>query len=269
MSIVLSSFDNKNVGKRFSNKVAIVTGSSEGIGYGIAYRLAQEGAHVVINGRRKRVVDEAVDKIKKAGFSVSGIVVDVLKASDRTALITHTLKFGDGKRIDTLINNVGTYIPNQNLLDTKSEDWDYLFNLNVKSSWELTKEIHSHIPKGGSILVISSGAGYIPGPPMSLYAITKTLMFGVATAFSKELASKGIRVNTLSPGPILTPLVEKNSETEEGKKFMDQLTSGNTLKRFGTLEEMGGAAAFLCSDDAGFITGENITATGGTLGQRL
>jgi len=263
-----SSYDNKYVGRRFVGKVAIVTGSSEGIGYGIAYRLAQEGAHVVINARRKELVDEAVKTIKKAGFAASGLAVDVTKASDRKALIDHALQLNLNGKIDTLVNNVGTYV-NTNLLDATSEEWDGLFNLNVKSGWELTKEAHSHIPKGGSVLFISSAGGYIPGPPFSLYGITKTLMFGLSAALSKELAPKGIRVNTLSPGPIRTPLITKTEETEEGKAWIGSLSAGVSLKRLGTQEEIGGAAAFLCSDDAGYITGESITAQGGSIGARL
>jgi len=265
-----SSFDNKSVGRRYVEKVALVTGSSEGIGFGIAYRLAQEGAHVVINGRRKEIVQEAVEKIKSAGFNASGVVVDVCKESDRKALIEHTLKVGSHNRIDVLINNVGAY-KTLNLLEASSSEWDDLFEINVKSGWQLTKEAHTHIPSGGSVLFISSALGYVPGPPSSLYGVTKTLMFGVASAFAKELAPKGIRVNSLSPGPTRTPIIGRMEESKEKNvvDILDGLKNGTTLKRFATLEEIAGAAAFLCSDDAGFVTGEAVTASGGGLGIRL
>jgi len=261
--------DAKTVGQRFTGKVAVVTGSSDGIGYGIAYRLAQEGAHVVISSRRKGVVDEAVKKIQAAGFAASGLAVDIIKASDRKLLIAHALAVGDKKRIDTLVNNVGVY-SSKSLLETTSEEWDSLFDVNVKSAWELTKEAHTHIPRGGSITFIGSAVGYVPGPPCSLYAITKTLTLGVVAALSKELAPKGIRVNTLSPGPIGTPLlVDIQKSGEAGTQFIDGLTKQTTLKRIGTVEEIGASVAFLASDDAGYITGENITAGGGTFGARI
>jgi len=265
-----SPFDNKSVGRRYVGKVAIVTGSSEGIGYGIAYRLAQEGAHVVINGRRKEQVQEAVEKIKSAGFEATGVVVDICKEGDRKALIEKTLKIGDHNKIDVLVNNVGAF-NTINLLEASSSEWDDLFQVNVKSGWLLTKEAHKHIPSGGSVLFISSALGYVPGPPSSLYGVTKTLVFGVATALAKELASKGIRVNTLSPGTTSTPLIARMEESKEKSTvdLLDSLKNVTVQKRFGTLEEIGGAAAFLCSSDAGFITGEAVTAAGGGFGIRL
>jgi len=265
----LGQIDGKTVGSRFSGKVAVITGSSEGIGYGIAYRLAQEGAHVVISSRRKDTVEDAVKKIKEAGFSASGVVVDVIKASDRKLLIEHALTVDDKKRIDVLISNVGKNVPGS-ILTTTSEEWDSLIDLNVKSGWELVKEAYSYIPKGGSIVFIGSGAGYVPGPPSSLYGMTKTLMFGLVAALSKELAPKGIRVNTLSAGPTWTPGMSRHKESSGlGETFVERLSSLNTLKRMGTIEEIGAAVAFLASDDAGYITGEQITATGGGLGARI
>jgi len=262
--------DGKTVGKRFAGKVAIVTGSSEGIGYGIAYRLAQEGAHVVVSSRRKDAVAEAVKKIKAAGFTASGVVVDIAKPSDRKALVEHTLAIGDHKRIDVLINNVGLYYE-QSLLGATSEQWDEMFNVNVKTSWELVKETYTHIPRGGSIVFNGSVGGYNPGGPLALYSITKTLIAGLVPALSKELAPRGIRVNSVAPGPIWTEGLDKNKEVEvaPGVKFVDLVPSLTTLKRFGTPEELGAVFAFLASDDAGYITGETITAGGGGVGARI
>jgi len=264
-----SPFDNKSVGRRYVGKVAFVPGSCQGLGYGIAYRLAHGGAPVVIRGGRDEHVQEAVKKIKSAGFDATGVVVDVCKESDRKALIEQTLKIG-GNKIDVLVNNFGAWKAT-NLLEASSSDWDDLFQLNVKSGWLLTKEAHTHIPSGGSVLFISSAVGYVPGPPGSLYGVTKTLVFGVASALAKELASKGIRVNTLSPGTTSTPLIARMEESKEKSTvdLLDSLKNVTIQKRFGSLEELGGAAAFLCSSDAGFITGEALTASGGGLGIRL
>jgi len=266
----VGQIDGKTVPKRFVGKVAIVTGSSEGIGYGIAFRLAQEGAHVVISSRRKEAVDEAVKKIKAAGFAASGLVVDIVKATDRKALLDHALAIGDNKRIDTLVNNVGIFYE-QSVLEATSAQWDEMFNVNVKTSWELVKETYTYIPKGGSITFIGSVGGYNTGGPLALYSITKTLTAGLIGALSKELAPKGIRVNNVAPGPIYTPGVDKSKDilVAEGVKFVDVLPTLTTLKRYGTVEEVGATTAFLASDDAGYITGETVTVGGGGLGARI
>jgi len=247
--------------QRFKGKVAIVTGSSEGIGYGIAYRIAQEGGHVVITSRTEAKVAKAVSEIKKAGFSASGFVGDISKASDRKGLIQHTLEFKN--RIDVLVNNAVSVDEKITapLLGASSADWDKDFNLNVKVGWEFVKETVEHIPKGGSILFLSSIVGYQPGPPLSLYSITKTAVLGLSVALAKELAPRGIRVNTLSPGPIDTPAISAISKQSPG--FTEPMKAWTLLKRLGTIEEMGAAAAFLCSDDAGFIVGESLIAGGG------
>jgi len=251
--------------QRFKGKIVLVTGSSEGIGYGIAYRIASEGGHVVITSRTEEKVKKAVGEIKKAGFSASGFAGDIGKPSDRKGLIQHTLEFKN--RIDVLVNNAvyQSDKATEPLLGATSEEWDKNFYLNVKVGWELVKETVEHIPKGGSILFVSSIVGYAPGPPLSLYSVTKTAVLGLSQALAKELAPKGIRVNTLSPGPIDTPLLSAGEKESPG--FKQHFANLTLLKRLGTIEEMGAAAAFLTSDDGGFVVGESLIAGGGAVTQ--
>jgi len=130
-------------------------------------------------------------------------------------------------------------------------------NTNVKSGWELSKLVHTYIPKGGSIIFIGSGVAYTPGPPSCLYSITKTLLLGLVIALSKELGSRGIRVNSIQPGFCETELMLKNPQ------IYTPYLSMFALGKISTLEEIGGTAAFLASDDAGNITGENVIVNGG------
>eukprot|EP01012_Entosiphon_sulcatum_P045329 TRINITY_DN60447_c0_g1_i1.p1 TRINITY_DN60447_c0_g1~~TRINITY_DN60447_c0_g1_i1.p1 ORF type:complete len:256 (+),score=39.54 TRINITY_DN60447_c0_g1_i1:22-789(+) len=248
--------------KRLENRVAIVTGSSAGIGYAIAHRLAQEGAKVVVSSRSQENVQKAVEQIKSEvpGAQVIGIACHVSKADHRKQLVEETVKAFGG--IDILVNNVAVS-PSPSPLATISEGiWDKLFETNVKSQLLMTQACLPYLSKSrnGSILFISSVAGYNPSAPLAAYGVTKTALIGLTKGLSQELAPSGIRVNCLAPGTIRTRFSEILWKNDSAA----QIASGVThMKRLGDATEMGGVAAFLVSDDASYITGETIVAGGG------
>jgi len=147
-----------------------------------------------------------------------------------------------------------------------NKEWEEEFRVNVMVPWILTKMFLPYIPKGGAILFVSSVAAYNPGGSFPVYGISKLALNGLSFALAKELAPKGIRVNTLNPGPIHTPNADRAQLKVPG--YMDWASNQTFVKRMGSIEEMGSTAAFLLSDEASFIIGEAISASGG-MGARL
>jgi len=246
--------------KRFESKVAIVTASSEGIGLSIAHRLAKEGAHVVISSRKKANVETAVKKLQAEGLTVTGVVCHVSKAEDRKNLITIASKI-NGK-IDILISNAAVQPLAGPSLDAPDEVWDKIFEVNVKAAWQLVKDTVNYMPKGSSILFVSSTAAYDPSAPLGLYGLSKTTLLGLTRLLARELGPKEIRVNGLAPGIIKTKFSAMLWQTKEAESYGK---SRAFLGRIGESDEMGGVAAFLVSDDASFVTGETVVAGGGTV----
>jgi len=246
--------------KRLKGKVAIVTASTEGIGYAIALRLGQEGAHVVVSSRRQKNVTEAKESLEKAGISVLALICHVADANHRKNLIEKTLQqFG---RIDFLISNAAVSPTVAPLQDIEEAAWDKLFEINVKAGFLLTKEVVPHMIKvgGGSIIYISSIGGYVVEGPLSAYGITKTTLLGLTRAFASELGPLGIRVNCVAPGLVKTRFSEVLWKTEEVlAKSLEQIPLG----RLGEPADIAGPVAFLCSDDSSWITGETIVVAGG------
>ncbi|XP_013417740.1 dehydrogenase/reductase SDR family member 4 isoform X2 [Lingula anatina] len=250
-----------NPNKKLSGKVAIVTASTEGIGFSIAKRLAQDGAHVVISSRKQKNVDNALDLLKKDGFSVSGMVCHVGKKEDREKLISETVQRQGG--VDILVNNAAVNPTFGTLLQTPEEAWDKIFDVNVKAAFLLCKAVVPIMEQrgGGHIVMVSSIGGYNPFELIAAYSVSKTALLGLTKALAKECAPMNIRVNGIAPGVIKTKFSEalwKNPMVAE--KAMEPIP----LKRFGEPDEMAGAVSFLVSQDSSYIVGETIVLTGGT-----
>lgn len=244
---------------RLLNKVAIVTASTEGIGFSIAKRLATEGAKVVICSRKQDKVNKAVEQLKKDNFDCHGLVCHVAKAADRTRLIDETIsKYGG---IDILVSNAATNPVFGPIFDIDESQWDKIFETNVKATFFLIKQTLPHLQKrkDSSILIIGSIAGYTPFPLIGAYSISKTSLIGMTKAIAPECADMGIRVNSIAPGIIKTNFSRALWENEDALKSNDGF-----LKRVGYPEEIAGTAAFLVSKDASYITGETLIVAGGT-----
>ncbi|MBJ2125294.1 SDR family oxidoreductase [Flavobacterium sp. IB48] len=244
--------------KNLENKVAIVTGGNSGIGYAAAADLAAKGAKVIVTGRNK----EALAKAEKE-LNVTGIVADQsdLKSIDNLVEEVKS-KFG---KVDILFLNAGiaAFAP----LDSASEDhYDSIMNVNVKGVYFTVQKVLPILKDGGSIIFNTSVNAHVGMPNSSVYAASKAAVLSLNKVFAVELASRKIRVNAVSPGPIETPLYGKvGLEKEEVEGLGSALGEKILLKRFGQAAEVAKTVSFLASDDASFITGSEIVVDGGLI----
>ncbi|KAI5645393.1 enoyl-(Acyl carrier protein) reductase domain-containing protein [Phthorimaea operculella] len=247
--------------KRLNGKVAIVTASTDGIGFAIAKRLGDEGANVIISSRKEANVQKAVASLRKDGINVEGVVCHVADAEHRKRLFDLAKsKFGG---LDILVSNAAVNPAVSPILETDEKVWDKIFEINVKSSWLLAKEAYPELVKrgGGSIVFISSIAAYQPMEPLGPYSVSKTTLLGLTNAISKEIVNDNIRVNCVAPGIVATKFASAITQSEEAAEAGLSIVP---MKRFGKTAEIAGTVAFLVSDDASYITGETIVVAGGT-----
>ncbi|KAK7066960.1 Dehydrogenase/reductase SDR member 2, mitochondrial [Halocaridina rubra] len=245
---------------KLSGKVAIVTASTEGIGFAIAQRLGIDGAHVVVSSRKQANVDKAVSTLHEKGCSVMGITCHVGKDQDRENLIAKTVeKFGG---IDILVSNAAVNPTVGGVLDCPPGIWDKIFEINVKNALQLTQLVVPHMQKrkGGAIIYVSSIAGFHPMPVLGAYSVSKTALLGLNKAVAHQVACDNIRVNCLAPGVIETKF---SSALTENPALVDKMLEQIPLGRLGRPDDMAGLVSFLVSDDASYITGESFIAAGG------
>ncbi|XP_051051643.1 dehydrogenase/reductase SDR family member 2, mitochondrial [Phodopus roborovskii] len=244
-----------------ADKVAVITGSTKGIGFAIAQRLAQNGAHVVISSRKQQNVDHAVAMLKEEGLSVTGTVCHVGKAKDRQHLVATALEHSGG--VDFLVCVAGVNPLVGSTLGASEQIWDKVLDVNVKSPALLLSRLLPHMEKrGGScVVLVSSVAAYLPVPTLGVYNTSKTALLGLSKSLAIELAPKGIRVNCIVPGIIKTDFGLGLGEKTMSNMLPD-LNKIYGLQRFGEPEDCAGIVSFLCSPDASYITGENIIVAG-------
>ncbi|XP_023422816.1 dehydrogenase/reductase SDR family member 2, mitochondrial [Cavia porcellus] len=244
---------------KLANKVAVITGSTSGIGFAISRRLAQDGAHVVISSRKQTNVDHAVATLKEEGLSVTGTVCHVGKAEDREQLVTTALKHCGG--VDFLVCTAGVNPLVGSTLGSSEQIWDKIMNINVKAPALLLSQLLPHMEKRGqgSVVLVSSIAAYLPAIKLGVYNVSKTALLALTKTLAGELAPKNIRVNGLVPGIIETPFSKVLTEDTE---YAERLKRVYEIRRFGQPEDCAGLVSFLCSPDASYITGENIVVAG-------
>jgi 3-oxoacyl-[acyl-carrier protein] reductase len=246
---------------KLTNKVALVKGASKGIGADIAKRFAAEGASVVVNySSSKDGADKVVAEIKSAGGKAVAVQGDFSKQADITKVFAETKKaFG---RLDTVVNNAGVY--EFSPLENVTEDhFHKMFNLNVLGLILSSKEAAKYFgPEGGSIINIGSAVSSLNVPTASVYTATKAAVDSVTRVLAKELGPKNIRVNSVNPGMIETE--GTHSAGFIGSDFQKFAVSQTPLGRIGQTKDVSPIAVFLASDDAGWVTGELILASGGS-----
>ena len=248
---------------RVKDKVIIVTGAGNGIGEGIAKRLAEEGAKVVVNDINAEGGQRVVKEITQAGGSAVFMAADVTKSADMKALVDGTVaKFG---RLDVMVNNAGWTHRNQPALDVSEDEFDKCFAVNVKSIYLSTIHAVPHFRKGGggSFINIASTAGVRPRPGLTWYNGSKGAVITTSKSLAAELGPDNIRVNCINPvmNPYtgLGPLFAGGELTEERlAKFRSTIPLG----RFSTPEDVANATLYLASDEAAFISGVCIEVDG-------
>lgn len=251
---------------KLKDKVAIVTGSSKGIGKGIAKVFSEEGAKIVVVCRNE---DEGTAMAKQLGSDKDMAVfikTDVSDSQSIQNLIRKTVeRFG---KIDILVNNAGYHL-SKNLEDTSEEEWDFIQRTNLYSTFLCSKYALPHLKKTeGNIIHISSMVGLVGQGNSAAYAATKGGQIALAKNMAIDLAKHQIRVNVICPGWIQTPLVNDwfgQQENEEASR--NYIFSHHPLGRIGTIEDCGRAALYLASSDSDFVTGITLNLDGGiTLG---
>ncbi|WP_405125003.1 SDR family NAD(P)-dependent oxidoreductase [Ralstonia pseudosolanacearum] len=243
---------------RLQGKVALVTGGGTGIGRSIALRLAEEGASVAILGRER----EPLEELAAAIYTMFPIVADITKTEELAhAIGLITDRFG---RLDILVNNAGV-APVGAFDESTMDEYDTVFLVNVRGLVDLTSRSLPMLKAArGSVINLTSSIVARPLANMSTYAASKAAVDAYTKVWAKEYAADGVRFNTVSPGPIETPIYDKTALSADGiKAHVERVTAMVPLGRFGKPEEVSAIVAFLASDEAGFVTGADYAVDGG------
>ena len=241
---------------RLDGRNALVTGAGRGIGMGASIALAEAGANVTLVSRTEYELKTLSDYLNNKGHNTSFVPLDVNNESDVKNLIENSDPF------EILVNNAGTNRPAK-LVDTKIEDFDYVMSLNVRSVVSLTKVVVDKMIKNkvkGSIINVSSQMGHVGGPNRTTYCSSKFAIEGFTKSLAIELALDGIRVNTVCPTFIQTPMTEPFLKDDEFKKATIGMIP---LGRLGEIKDVMGPFVFLASDASSLMTGSSVLVDGG------
>lgn len=240
----------------FNQKVALITGASRGIGAEVAKQLAKAGAKVVINyAGGKDAADEVVNEIKDLGGDAIALQADVSKPEQVKDLFDNAIAhYG---KIDVLVNNAGIMI-NTLIKDTSDEQFTKQLDVNVKGVFHTLREAATKLTDGGSVINFSTSVNRIMLPTYGPYVATKSAVEQLTRVFAKEVGARGINVNSVSPGPTNTELFTKGKPQE----VIDRLASFSAFNRIGEPEDIARVVIFLASDEAKWISAQNIGANG-------
>jgi NAD(P)-dependent dehydrogenase (short-subunit alcohol dehydrogenase family) len=243
------------------DKVALVTGGSRGIGESIARALGQSGAKVAIASRKLEGVTAAADRLRAAGVEVEPFACHMGKTADVAALVRAVIdRFG---QIDVLVNNAGTNPYFGPMLNADDGAFDKTFEVNTKGYLNAAREVAKHlIDRGapGSLIFVSSVAGLRAAPLQGIYGMSKAAISSMTQTLAAELGPSRIRVNAIAPGLVETRLA---SALVSNKEILGHVVGRTPLGRYAQPDEIAGAALFLASDAASFVTGHTLVVDGG------
>jgi len=245
---------------RLKDKVAIVTGSAQGIGHAIAMRLASEGAKVAVADIDLEGAARTADEIKKSGGSAIAVKLDVSRLQD--ALDAADRVERELGPIDILVNNAGWDVV-EPFVDSKPETWDKIIAINYRGVLNCCKAVAPRMQqrKRGKIVSISSDAAGVGSTGEAVYAGCKAAIIGFSKTLARELARYGINVNVVCPGPTQTALLKTAMAGREG--VLDAMAKGIPFRRLGQPGDLAGAVAFFASSDSDYATGQVISISGG------
>ncbi|GBG29575.1 Dehydrogenase/reductase SDR family member 4 [Hondaea fermentalgiana] len=248
--------------KRYNGKNVVVTAGTLGIGRAMVERFCEEGARVFLCSRKAPNVEQTVEELRKKGYNVGGTTCNVGESKEQEDFLRAAIDFFGEERIDTLVSNAGVNPKAGPTNDMTEEIFDKIFNINVKSYFVLVKLAMPYLKRGSSVLFVSSVGGFLPSPPLGLYGVSKTAVIALGKVLANELGPMGIRVNTVCPGVVRTKMAGMLWKSEDADGAAKK---NGFLQRFGDPVDISGIAAFLCSDDASYMTGESVLASGGNM----
>jgi 3-oxoacyl-[acyl-carrier protein] reductase len=243
--------------KTLQQKVILITGSSRGIGATMALKMAAEGAKVIVNyAGRKEAAEEVVSQIKQQGGDAIALQADVSNAAEVKQMFDAAIAhYG---KIDVLVNNAGIMITKL-IKDTTDEDFTRQFDINVRGTFNTMREAADKLADNGTIINFSTSVNRIMLPTYATYVATKAAVEQLTRVFSKEVGSRGINVNSVSPGPTNTELFTNGKPQE----LIDRLASLSPFNRIGEPDDIAEIVLFLASDNAKWINAQNIGVNGG------
>lgn len=240
----------------------MITGASSGIGRATSLRFAAEGAIVVAVGRNQNELGSLRDEAREFDGVIKTHLADVTETSQMDRLVTETVEFH--ARIDVLVNAAGI-IKNGSIENTTLDEWDKMMNVNLRSLFYLTQKVVPHlVVSKGNIVNVSSVTGLRAFPNVLAYCVSKAATDQLTRCAALELAPKGVRVNAVNPGVVITNLHKRGGMSDENyEAFLANAKNTHPIGRAGTPEEVADLIAFLASDKAGWITGATYSIDGG------
>lgn len=247
---------------RFAGKVALVTGATSGIGQACAIAFATAGAKVACVGRKENALEEVAERIRALDSEALIIQADLSSSAEAERAINETVKAFGG--LDVLVNAAG-HISSGTIENTSLDAWDEMMNVNVRASFQLMqKAVPSLIERRGNIVNVSSVTGLRAFPGVLAYCVSKAALDQLTRCASLELAAKGVRVNAVNPGVVVTEIHKRGGMSEEAyAAFLEHSKTTHPLGRTGRPEEIAALVLFLASDDASWITGATYSIDGG------